>query len=153
MTPIFKKLNYKSQPIIYVLNAPNSFDGEISEISRVSKVKQNLSSDDEIDFCVIFFTKKAEIKEAMEVMNSIWKGDAIFWFCYPKSTSKLYKCDFNRDNGWDEISKYDVEPVRQVSIDLDWSALRFRKTKYIKTMTRSQSFALSASGKEKTSGN
>jgi hypothetical protein len=39
-----------------------------------------------------------------------------------------------------------------VAVDEDWSALRFRKTQYIKTMTRREDFALSAEGKQKTKG-
>mgnify|MGYP005835701873 CR=1 FL=1 len=40
-----------------------------------------------------------------------------------------------------------MEPVRQVAIDEDWSALRFRRVEYIKTMTRS--FAMTLEGKAK----
>jgi hypothetical protein len=55
---------------------------------------------------LIFAILKAAIKENMEMVHSLWKEDAIVWFCYPKGSSKLYKCDFNRDNGWDEIRVY-----------------------------------------------
>lgn len=41
-------------------------------------------------------------------------------------TSKNYKCDFNRDSEWISLGKYNLEPVRQVAIDDDFSALRFR---------------------------
>jgi len=37
-----------------------------------------------------------------------------------------------------------------VAVDEDWSALRFRKTTYIKTLTRNASFAISADGKART---
>ena len=37
--------------------------------------------------------------------------------------------------------------MRQVAIDEDWSALRFRKVEHIKTMTRS--FAATEAGKAK----
>ena len=152
MKPLLEKLNYKYHSIIHVLNAPDSFDVEIAEMTKISKVKYDLSTDDNIEFCLIFVTQKSSIKASMEIVNAIWNNDASVWYCYPKTSSKRYKCDFNRDNGWDEIRNYEVEPVSLVSIDQDWSALRFRKTKYIKKMIRSKSFALSISGKEKTSG-
>ena len=43
--------------------------------------------------------------------------------------------------------EHGFEPVRQVAIDEDWSALRFRRAEHIKTMTRS--FAMTTTGKEK----
>ncbi len=42
------------------------------------------------------------------------------------------------------------EPVRQVAIDDDWSALRFRRTEYIKSFTRSNTMALSPEGKRRS---
>lgn len=73
--------------------------------------------------------------------------------CYPKGTSKRYKCDFNRDTGWAIMGKFDMEPVRMVAIDEDWSALRFKKVDYIKTMKRNTEGALSEKGKIKAGQN
>lgn len=82
-----------------------------------------------------------------EKLLPLANGDAVIWFCYPKGTSKKYKCEFNRDNGWAKLGERDWEPVRMVAIDEDWSALRFRKTDFIKTMTRST--AISKEGKKR----
>ena len=41
------------------------------------------------------------------------------------------------------------EPVRQVAIDEDWSALRFRRVEHVKTLTRSKAMALTEEGKER----
>jgi hypothetical protein len=75
------------------------------------------------------------------------EGDAILWMCYPKGSSKKYSCDFNRDNGWEMMGEYDLESVRMVAIDEDWSALRFRKMEFIKTFNRNEKMALSTIGK------
>jgi hypothetical protein len=80
-------------------------------------------------------------------LTALAEGDAILWFCYPKGTSKKYTCDFNRDTGWASLGQLGWEPVRQVAIDDDWSALRFRNPDFIKTMTRS--FAMTEKGKAK----
>jgi hypothetical protein len=64
------------------------------------------------------------------------KGDGLVWFAYPKGTSKKYTCDFNRDTGWSALGALGFEPVRMVAIEQNWSALRFRRIEYIKTMTR-----------------
>lgn len=92
----------------------------------------------EIEFVLIFVTKKLEIDGIIPRIYPKFKGDAVVWFCYPKGTSRKYTCNFNRDNGWSSLKKYTLEPVRQVSIDDDWSALRFRKREFIKTMIRKE---------------
>jgi hypothetical protein len=40
--------------------------------------------------------------------------------------------DINRDSGWESIQKLGFETVRAVSIDDDWSALRFRFSQFVK---------------------
>ena len=67
----------------------------------------------------------------------------------PKGTSKNYKCEFNRDTGWKILGELGFEPVRMVAIDADWSALRFRRAEFIKTMIRDAKYALSAEGKKR----
>jgi hypothetical protein len=64
------------------------------------------------------------------------EGDALLWFAYPKGTSKRYHCEFNRDTGWQVIRDAGFDSVRQVAIDEDWSALRFRRVEFIKDSVR-----------------
>lgn len=45
------------------------------------------------------------------------------------------------------------EPVASVSIDSDWSALRFRRVEYIKNLARHTQGAMTEAGKERTVGN
>jgi hypothetical protein len=52
------------------------------------------------------------------------EGDAIVWFAYPKGTSKKYKSQIDRDNGWNMLGHEGFEPVRMVAIDEDWSDSR-----------------------------
>lgn len=46
------------------------------------------------------------------------------WIAYPKAGQ--LGTDLNRDRLWQALSGRGVKPVRQVSIDPVWSALRFR---------------------------
>ena len=73
------------------------------------------------------------------------------WFAYPKASSKNYSCEFNRDTGWDALGKAGFEGVRQIAIDDDWSALRFRRVEFIKKMTRNKKRAISKTRKSRTS--
>jgi hypothetical protein len=73
--------------------------------------------------------------------------DAVFWIASPKRTSKRYRCELSRDTDWTAIGEAGFEPVRQVAIDEDWSALRFRRTTHIKSLTRRASMRISPEGK------
>lgn len=152
MTPLFKKLNYKDQPCILVLNAPESMAEEEKAMLAVCQVKRSISASEKFAFALVFATKKAELDAIIVALAPKLEGDAILWIAYPKGSSKKYKADFNRDNGWEKVGEHGLEPVRQVAIDSDWSALRFRKVEYIKSMTRRKEMTLSAEGKEKTTG-
>jgi hypothetical protein len=87
------------------------------------------------------------VDEAAKAIAGRLEGDALVWFAYPKGTSKKFRCEFNRDTGWAALGELGLEPVRQVAIDEDWSALRFRRVEFIKTMSRS--FALTPEGRAK----
>ena len=150
MTPLFKKLNYKEQPNIVAINSPKTFDNELEEMSKTATIIKNKTDVVETEFAICFVTTENEIDGFISSMYQKLKGDAIVWLCYPKMTSKNYKCDFNRDTGWTGLGKYNLEPVRQVAIDDDFSALRFRKVEFIKSITRRESFALTKEAKKRT---
>jgi hypothetical protein len=147
MTPLFKKLNFKDQQEIVVLYAPLSLSEELDLIKTYTEVKL-IDKPCPFSFLLGFVTKQEDVA----AMASRWCpktiGDAIMWLAYPKMSSKKYKCDFNRDTGWQILGDLGWEPVKMIAIDEDWSALRFRKVDFIKKMTRS--FAMTSAGKEKT---
>lgn len=147
MTPLFKKMNFKEQEAIFVLNAPDSFLPEMKEMGKSTAVKTSLKSAKVVPFFIAFVTKQKEVDDFAKSIGALVQEDEVVWFAYPKSTSKKYTCEFNRDTGWKELGKLGFEGVRMVAVDEDWSALRFRRAENIKTMKRS--FAMSKVGKAK----
>jgi hypothetical protein len=150
VSTIFKKLNLKGQSSIVVVNAPATFEEELSNLIGVTVVR-DLYQTDAIDFALAFVTHQDEIDALTQAITTKIKGDATVWFAYPKQSSKRYTCEFNRDTGWTELGKAGFEGVRQVAIDEDWSALRFRRAEFIISMKRDSKMALSALGKARTS--
>jgi hypothetical protein len=130
--PTFEKLNLKDQPEIVVLNAPSSFEPELARV-KVEAIHRSLAPVRQSDFFLVFVTRKAEVDSLAPQIAKRAHGDAIMWFAYPKGSSKKYKCDFNRDNGWNALNALGWETVRAVAIDEDWSALRFRRKEFVKT--------------------
>ena len=150
MTPLFKKLNYKIGQQILVLNAPESFAAEMAAMASQSAVFVDAAGLDDIEFAMVFVTELGQIEATIAQLAPKLGDDATLWYCYPKGSSKKYKCNFNRDTGWTALAPHDLEPVRMVAIDEDWSALRFRHTRHIKTITRRASFALTPAAKART---
>lgn len=137
MSPIFKKLNLKDQKAILVLNPPKSFEPELDALTDVT-IQRDIESLENIDFSLAFVTQQAEVDSLANAIAQRAKGDAILWFAYPKASSKNYTCEFNRDTGWAVLGELGFEGVRQVAIDADWSALRFRRVEFIKSLTRAK---------------
>jgi|SRR5579859_5115165 len=129
MSKVFAKLNLKDQKAIVVLNRPDSFKQELAALKGV-KVAASLGA--KTGFVLAFVTTQAEVDALSKAFAKKAEGDAIVWFAYPKGTSKKYTCEFNRDTGWAVLKKAGFDTVRQVAIDADWTALRFRRVEFIK---------------------
>ncbi len=130
MTPLFKKLNLKDQTEICVVNSPLSFGGELAALQGI-KVIRDLKKAKAIRFAIAFASKQAEVDSLSKTLAAKAEGDAVLWFGYPKATSKKFRCEFNRDSGWKVIRSLGFDSVRQIAIDEDWSALRFRRVEFI----------------------
>lgn len=146
MSEIFKKLNLKHQAEILVLNAPRSFEGELIQLGKVT-VHESTEQMDTINFALVFVISKNELDAEIKSLLKKVKDDVTLWFAYPKSTSKKYQSEINRDNGWSTLGDAGFEGVRQIAIDEDWSALRFRRIEFIKSFTRDPKRALSLKGR------
>ena len=130
MTSVFTKLNLKDEAEIVVLDAPASFEGELQALRKVT-LRRSLGEVGKVVFALVFATQKSQVDRLSKSLAARAEGDAVLWFAYPKGSSKRFKCDFNRDTGWDVIRAAGWDSVRQVAIDADWSALRFRRQEFI----------------------
>lgn len=149
-TPLFAKLNLKDQRQLIVLDAPTSFEAELTALQKADpdvKVLRRVPANPPIAFALAFATTQLAVDKATAALTARAADDAILWMVYPKGSSKRYTCDFNRDTGWAALGAAGFEPVRMVAVDEDWSALRFRRSQHIKTLTRSADMAISAAGK------
>ena len=148
---VFEKLNLKHHRDVLVLNAPASFEPELAKLADVG-VRRRLPDRGAVDFALVFATEQSQVDAVARRLSKLAPGDAIVWFAYPKGSSKRYTCSFNRDSGWKLVGQAGFEPVRQVAIDEDWSALRFRRAEFIKSMARAPERALSKQGRKLASG-
>jgi hypothetical protein len=148
MNPLLKKMNFKEHKKMVVLNAPEEFLEQMKDFENYLKTEEKLKNEKNT-FVLSFVKEQTQIDELAPKIDASLEGDALFWWAYPKGSSKRHKCDFNRDNGWQIMGKLGYEPVRMIAIDEDWSALRFRKAENIKKLSRGLEWRMSEEGKNK----
>jgi hypothetical protein len=133
MQDLLKKLNYKGQKRIAVINAEEDF------IRAVAKELKDVIIDIEIDqrcpyeFMILFVKSIAEVDQLAPVALHNLTADGILWYCYPKKSSKKYYSNLEQDHGWKALNEAGFHGIRMVAIDDNWSAMRFRNIKFIKS--------------------
>jgi hypothetical protein len=133
MKELLYKLNYKGQPRIAVMNAEEPF------FYAVTKELEGVITDKEIDqrcpyeFMIIFVKTVREVEDIAPVALHNLTADGVMWFCYPKKSSEKYSSDLERDKGWKALNEAGFFGIRMVSVNEDWSAMRFRNIRFIKS--------------------
>ncbi len=133
MKELLKKLNYKGQLRIAVINSEESF------YKAVAKELKGIITDNDIDqrcpyeFMIVFVKTVADVNELAPVALHNLTADGVLWFCYPKKSSKKYSSVLERDKGWKALNDSGFFGIRMVAVDEDWSAMRFRNSKFIKS--------------------
>jgi hypothetical protein len=133
MKKLLDKLNYKGQKRISVINAEESFIISLSTELKDVIIDQKIDPRYPYEFMIIFVKSVSEVELLAPMTLHNLMADGVLWFCYPKKTSKKYSSDIDRDHGWKVLNDSGLHDIRMVGIDEDWSALRFRNIKYIKS--------------------
>jgi hypothetical protein len=124
MNPILKKLQFKGQDPVLVLDAPDEF----AKVAKDFGVIVHSAPKKQYAFILAFARSLTELDSVAATVEKALEEDGIFWSAYPKGTSKKYKkTDINRDTGHERMSTHGFDGVSLVAIDDDWSAMRFRR--------------------------
>ena len=92
-----------------VLKSPKSFEKELGKLEDV-QILRNLDQAPEIGFVLAFVTSAEEIEHWANPIIEKAPGDAVIWFAYPKTTSKKFQVQINRDHGWEPWKNQDSSP-------------------------------------------
>jgi hypothetical protein len=133
MKNLLGKLNYKGQKRISIINAEEKFINLILPDLNDVIIDRKIDPRYPYEFIIIFVTGKSEVEQVAPMTLHNLMADGILWFCFPKKTSKRYSSDLSRDDGWKVLNDSGFYGIRIVSVDEDWTALRFRNKKYIKS--------------------
>ncbi len=133
MAEILSKLNYRNQKRVAVINVDEDIITQIFGDSGDVVIDRKIDPRYPYNFMIFFVRNSYEVEQLAPMALHNLVADGILWFCYPKKTSKNYRTDIDRDHGWTTLNNSGLRIVRQVSVNDDWSAIRFRNIKYIKT--------------------
>ena len=133
MDEILKKLRYGDQDRIAVLNAPEVFMKKLAKALPSVQIDSEINARYLYDFMLVFTSRSDEVKVLGPACIHNLKDDGKLWMAYPRGKSSKYDTDINRDHGWESLKKTGFRPVSQVAIADDWSALRFRNSRYIRS--------------------
>lgn len=144
-SPLWRKLRATASPLV-VIDPPEGFF-DAFPAPKATRIDEKLRPGATWVLC--FVTTLEQVERFGRQLASLTTEDPVVWCAYPKASSKRYRCEFNRDTGWESIGQAGCEPVAQVAIDEDWSAIRFRQARHIKSLTRTHLAAISEEGRRR----
>jgi hypothetical protein len=133
MKEVLKKLNYKGYKRIAVINSEESLFKAISDELKDVMTDREIDQRYAYDFMIIFVQTIKEVNDYSPAALHNLAADGVLWFCYPKKSSKMYSSELERDRGWKTLNDLGFYGIRMIAVDENWSAMRFRNIKYIKS--------------------
>jgi hypothetical protein len=133
MVDLIKKLNYKGQGRIAVVNANDKFHEYLAAELKGIQIDRTIDQRFPYEFMILFVHLVCEVEMlAPRALHNL-TSDGVLWFAFPKKTSKKVSSDIDRDHGWEVLIDRGFDKVRLIAVDEDWSALRFRNVRFIKS--------------------
>jgi hypothetical protein len=133
MDALMAKLNYKGQQRIAVINAPGKFIEYFENSLEGVRIDKEIDPRFPYEFLILFVSQVSEVESLAPIALHNLISDGILWFAYPKKGSMKIRSGIDRDHGWQILTERGLNKVRLVSLDVDWSALRFRNVRFIKS--------------------
>jgi len=133
MRTLLEKLNYKGQQRIALINAEKNFRHALLKEIKGIQLDSEIDPRYPYDFMILFVRNSSEVDELTPAALHNLKVDGILWFCFPKKSSEKASPGLDRDHGWKALNDLDFFGIRLVNVNEDWSAMRFRNIKFIKS--------------------
>ena len=123
---IAQKLMIKEGKSLLFVNAPRGYKKLLGPLPKNITVQEAPSPP--IDFIQVFVENRQELEEQLPKLKPLLAPNGMLWVSYHKGTSKI-KTDIHRDTINEYAHSIGLEGVALISIDDDWSAMRFKQVK------------------------
>ena len=133
MVSFREKLNYREQERIAILNSNETMMKFLLSEFKDIKIDTTIDPRYPYEFMIVFARFYCEVEGLASSALHNLISDGTLWFAFPKKRSKNFSSDLDKDHGWDYITDKDFDKVRMISLNDDWSALRFKNVRYIRS--------------------
>jgi Bacteriocin-protection, YdeI or OmpD-Associated len=131
---LLEKLQLKDEKNILIQGLPSSIEKQFAKLAFAKNITPLLKTR-KIDFALVFAVNETQLSGIInEVLPSLNERGKL-WVAYPKTASKI-ATSLNRDCSWSCITRSGYEGVRQIALDHVWTALRFKKSEHISSLSR-----------------
>ncbi len=144
MDRVLKKLGYKGQERVLIMNAPEEI---LQAMEGLLPAAPDRAVQGRYQFILFFAASLLEVQKARASLAEASEPQGHLWIAYPKKSSRRIRSDLSRDILWDALAEFGFEPVSNIAIDEDWSSVRFRPVEEIRSFRRKT--AATAKGKER----
>jgi hypothetical protein len=118
-----QKLFIKAGHSVLSINAPRNYKALLGALPAKAKLTTKASTP--VDAIHFFANNQKELETHAPKLKGKLKPDCLLWIMYHKGTSSV-KTDINRDSLHAYAKTIGLNGVALISIDADWSAMRFR---------------------------
>ncbi len=118
-----QKFKIRENMTILTIGAPKGIEKSWSPLPAGVHFTELVGKADQVHW---FVKTKREMEKGIKKTLALVKDDTICWIFYPKGSSGM-QTDLNRDNGWEELLKHDMQWINLLSFDDTWSAFGMRK--------------------------
>lgn len=120
---ISQKLRISEGMSLLTIDAPSSFKKNLGELPAGVKISDSAKTFDQVHW---FVKDKSAMEKGMKKVLPLVKNDVVCWIYYPKGSSGI-QTDLNRDRGWEELLKHDMQWISLISFDETWSTFGMRQ--------------------------
>lgn len=126
-------MRYGDQERIAVLNAPDQFRYHIQDLLKSVVIDDQINARFLYDFMIVFATVIEDIERLAPLCIHNLREDGKLWMAFPKKAKEGEESSISRDYGWATIEEAGFRRVSQINLDDEWSALRFRNSRFIRS--------------------
>ena len=124
---LIKKLQIKPGQKLWLVNVPSEFAEALTAGAEVEIAKPG----EACDGVIAFAHSPPDVQKLAKQALAVLPRDGLLWFAYRKGAAGK-AAGLTRDTGWEPLRAAGWDTVRSVSIDDNWTGLRFRADELIK---------------------
>jgi hypothetical protein len=130
MAGLLQKLRVKEDIPLYAIGLPNSCESLFDTQNVVTHCPDSTAKQ-----IILFVEDSRELHREFQKLTPLLGSNSLLWIAYPKKYSGI-STDLSRDDSWQLLFGEGWQPVTQVAINAEWSALRFKPIDQIGNMLR-----------------